>query len=230
MNKQIKMVVFDMAGTTVNEDNVVYKTLRKAINEAGFNFSLDEVLIQGAGKEKKHAIRSVLSVYSGITNEVLTEQIYSSFIEQLTDAYVSAPIAPQPDANALLNALKERDILTVLNTGYDRKTAQLIIDKMGWTSGVNFDILVTASDVGKNRPDPDMILLAMEQLGITESAAVIKVGDSIIDIEEGKNAGCGLTVGITTGAHTAEQLASANPDLVIDNLLELLPLIAQHQA
>jgi len=36
----IEMVVFDMAGTTVDEDNVVYKTLQKAINESGFNFSM----------------------------------------------------------------------------------------------------------------------------------------------------------------------------------------------
>ncbi len=36
----IRLVVFDMAGTTVNEDNVVYKTLQRAINEFGFNFSL----------------------------------------------------------------------------------------------------------------------------------------------------------------------------------------------
>ena len=28
----IKLVVFDMAGTTINEDNVVYKTLQKAVN------------------------------------------------------------------------------------------------------------------------------------------------------------------------------------------------------
>ena len=46
----IKMVVFDMAGTTVNENNVVYKTLQKAINEAGYNFTLEKVLAEGAGK------------------------------------------------------------------------------------------------------------------------------------------------------------------------------------
>jgi len=52
MSNKIKMVVFDMAGTTVNEDNMVYKTLRTAINEAGFDFTLDQVLEQGAGNEK----------------------------------------------------------------------------------------------------------------------------------------------------------------------------------
>ena len=35
INKEIQMVVFDMAGTTVDEQNVVYKTLHKALNDYG---------------------------------------------------------------------------------------------------------------------------------------------------------------------------------------------------
>jgi len=93
MEKEIKMVVFDMAGTTVNENNVVYKTLRKAINEAGHNFSLDEVLAEGAGKEKKQAIRAVLKTYGNVENEELTEEIYSNFISQLTAAYAIEEIS-----------------------------------------------------------------------------------------------------------------------------------------
>ena len=58
MESKIKMVVFDMAGTTVNEDNIVYKALRNAINSVGgFDLSLEEVLEHGAGKEKLEAIK-----------------------------------------------------------------------------------------------------------------------------------------------------------------------------
>ncbi|RYY37415.1 MAG: HAD family hydrolase, partial [Sphingobacteriaceae bacterium] len=60
------------------------------------------------------------------------------------------------------------------------------------------------------------------------TSEVIKVGDSIIDIEEGQNAGCALSIGITTGAHTPAQLQSANPDYIIDNLMELLPIIDRY--
>ena len=72
-----------------------------------------------------------------------------------------------------------------------------------------------------------MILLAMQRFGITNGAEVAKVGDSIIDIEEGMNANCSLVIGITTGAHTKEQLESANPNYVINNLMELLPLLGE---
>jgi len=214
-----------MAGTTINEDNLVYKTLRNTINEAGFSFTLTQVLAEGAGKEKKQAIRAVLAVYAGVADEPLTDTIYQHFITQLTEAYAKENIFAQPNAVELFASLKERNVLRILNTGYDRKTANAILHKIGWREGVEYDALVTASDVPRNRPEPDMILHAMQQFHITDGSEVVKVGDSTIDIEEGKNAGCGLSIGITTGAHTKAQLETAHPDQIIDNLMELLPLL-----
>jgi phosphonatase-like hydrolase len=220
------MVVFDMAGTTVNENMIVYTTLRKSINEAGFNFTMEEVLAEGAGKEKMDAIRSILRVYANQEDANLTENIYQHFIVSLQKAYDTEEILPQDNAEDLFRTLRQKDILIVLNTGYNEKTAKQLITKLGWKKGEEFDSLVTATDVQHSRPHPDMIWLAMRQFGITDALEVAKVGDSIIDIEEGANAGCGLKIGITTGAHKREHLSSANPDQIIDNLLELLPLIS----
>ena len=225
----IKMTVFDMAGTTVNEDNVVYKTLRKAINEAGFEFTLDQVLAEGAGKEKLQAIKSVLSVYRGIEEESLASSIFQNFLKQLETAYDTMEILPQNNAADLFTELKKRGIIVVLNTGYNLQTAHSLISKLGWIIGDQIDAVVTASDVSNNRPKPDMIILAMKQFDITDPQEVLKVGDSTIDIEEGRNAGCRFNIGITTGAHTKEQLETVNPDFILDNLLELLPILDNAQ-
>ena len=219
------MVVFDMAGTTVNENNVVYKTLQKAINEKGFDFSLNQVLQEGAGKEKLQAIKSVLSVYGDINDEVLANSIFQNFIKLLESAYDTMEILQQDNTAEVFAELKKNGILVVLNTGYNSQTANSLINKLGWVKGEHFNGLVTASDVKNNRPQPDMILLAMHQFDITDAQQVIKVGDSTIDIEEGRNAGCKFNIGITTGAHTKEQLVLANPDFILDNLLELLPIV-----
>jgi len=219
------MVVFDMAGTTVNENNVVYKTLQKAINEKGFDFSLNQVLQEGAGKEKLQAIKSVLSVYGDINDEVLANSIFQNFIKLLESAYDTMEILQQDNTAEVFAELKKNGILVVLNTGYNSQTANSLINKLGWVKGEHFNGLVTASDVKNNRPQPDMILLAMNQFDITDAQQVIKVGDSAIDIEEGRNAGCKFNIGITTGAHTKEQLVLANPDFILDNLLELLPIV-----
>jgi phosphonatase-like hydrolase len=221
----INLVVFDMAGTTVNEDNVVYKTLQQAINKKGYHFSLDQVLAEGAGREKSEAIKSILDVFEGINDKDLVENIYEDFITLLAKAYEDIQVFPQPNAEQLFRLLRERNIRIVLNTGYDAETAESLITKLGWKKGIEFDSLISSSDVEKNRPDPEMIDLAMDIYGIQDPKKVIKVGDSIIDIEEGQNAGCGLNIGITTGAHSYQQLRSANPDYIIHDLLELVPII-----
>jgi phosphonatase-like hydrolase len=219
------MVVFDMAGTTVDENNVVYKTLQKAINENGFNVSLDQVLTAGAGKEKSQAIKSILKEYGQIDDNKLADEIYQHFIILLNEAYRYLDVIPQPNAVELFQILKQKNVLVILNTGYNSETAYSLLDKLGWSKGVEFDGLVTANDVKNNRPDPDMILLAMEKFGIQDASEVIKVGDSIIDIEEGRNAACALNIGITTGAHSFQQLQTAKPDFIISNLLELVPIL-----
>jgi phosphonatase-like hydrolase len=220
----IKMVVFDMAGTTVDEDNVVYKTLHTAINEAGVDVTFDDVLLHGAGKEKLKATKDILLAY-GVVNSEVTDNAFDYFLQHLADAYSTLPIQAQPGAAQLFTVLKKMGISVVLNTGYNRTTAELILQKIGWQIGKEIDSLVTACDVPNNRPLPDMILLAMQQFGITNAKEVVKVGDSIIDIQEGQNAGCGLSIGITTGAHDVLQLQSAKPDFIINDLMALLPLI-----
>ncbi|MDI3321232.1 HAD-IA family hydrolase [Pinibacter soli] len=221
----IRMVVFDMAGTTVNEDNIVYKTLQKAISEKGYDFSLDKVLAQGAGKEKLEAIKSILAAYAQNHDEILAGEIYGRFMVMLEEAYGTHKVFPQQNADQLFQSLREKNILVVLNTGYSNETAVSLIEKIGWKEGEDFDGLITATDVQNNRPNPDMILLAMQKFNIADAEEVVKVGDSIIDIEEGRNAGCSMNIGITTGAHTYDQLLTANPDYIIDDLLDLLPIL-----
>lgn len=224
MANKIKMVVFDMAGTTVNEENVVYKTLQSAINQAGYQVTLNDVLAVGAGMEKLQAIKSILHTYAGVNDDAIAESIFQKFATQLDDAYSTYNILPQPNALATFKALKAKGIFVVLNTGYSSHVAQTILNKLHWQAGFEYDSLITASDVKGGRPAPDMINLAAQMYNIN-TAEIVKVGDSVIDIQEGKNAGCALSIGITTGAHTVEQLQSAHPNHIINNLLELLPLV-----
>lgn len=130
-----------------------------------------------------------------------------------------------PGAEAVFKQLRQNEILVVLNTGYHATIAKLLLDKLNWKVGEEIDLLVTASDVNKGRPSPDMILLAMEKLHIINPNSVVKVGDSIVDIMEGKNAGCGINIGVTTGAQNEEMLLMAAPDFVIHGLDEILPIV-----
>jgi len=220
---QTSMVVFDMAGTTVDENNVVYKTLHAAIVNAGIPVALDDVLLHGAGKEKLQAIKDVLASQHHETAHA--QEIYNYFIIALENAYQNLEVTPCSNAETVFALLKKQEIKVVLNTGYNRATATGLLSKLSWIEGEDIDLLVTASDVSNNRPAPDMIDYAIKHFAITDPTTVVKVGDSAIDIEEGKNAGCGKTFGVTTGAQTREQIQVAGPTAVVDDLLEILDKI-----
>ena len=220
--KNIKLAVFDMAGTTVNEDNVVYKTVQRALDQGGFQVSLETVLELGAGKEKYKAIEDILGEETKeVVSKEKTEEIYQSFKILLAEAYDQLEVAPYNGVEELFGILRSNQVKVVLNTGYDYRTAKTLVDKLGWEIGKEIDALITADDVELGRPSSEMIDKAMEQFGIESPDQVLKAGDSVIDIEEGKNAHCGMTIGVLTGAHTREQLVKANPTLILESLEEL---------
>jgi phosphonatase-like hydrolase len=222
MIKKIELVVFDMAGTTVDEDNVVYKTVQKLINDEGYSVTLTEVLQYAAGKEKHQAIRDVLKECTTLISvDAIADKVFSNFKTALEMAYNSLEIKTFEGTEQLFKDLRSSNIKVVLNTGYDRKTANILLNKLGWIVGETIDGLVTANDVVNGRPEGDMILLAMKNTGVLDAEKVMKVGDSAIDIEEGKNANCGITVGVLSGAQTREQIQKANPSLIMDNIMEL---------
>jgi len=217
--KKIQLAVFDMAGTTVNEDNVVYKTVRAALAKHGVDVSLETVLTFGAGKEKFKAISDILTESNN--SSVDANVVFENFKEMLAEAYANLDVTTYDGVEELFKILKSKEVKVVLNTGYDQKTAQSLLNKLGWVPGNQIDAVITADDVVKGRPSSEMIDKAMEMFGITESENVLKAGDSAIDIEEGKNANCGWTVGVLTGAQSREQLETAEPSMILDSLADL---------
>jgi phosphonatase-like hydrolase len=216
----LRLFVFDMAGTTVDEGNVVYKILLATLREAGYELELPLVLRVGAGKEKRRAIRDLLEHLGRGTEH--TDTYYRRFREKLAGAYTDLDVRPFAGAADLIRRLRAGGVAVGLNTGYDRTTAEGLLQKMDWTEGRHYDHLVTADDVSVGRPAPDMIHRLMELADVRVPDFVAKAGDSAIDIEEGRRAGCGLTVGVTTGAQSRPQLVRAGADLVVDDLAHLM--------
>jgi phosphonoacetaldehyde hydrolase len=74
-------------------------------------------------------------------------------------------------------------------TGYFREAADLCLE-LAKKQGYEPDANVCGDDVPVGRPAPWMVYRVMEKLGTCPPATVVKLGDTVIDIEEGLNAGC----------------------------------------
>jgi phosphonatase-like hydrolase len=215
----IEMAIFDMAGTTVDEDLVVYKTLYQILRRRNYEFNFEEVMYISAGKEKKMAIDEL---FDGIeVDELVKKSIYDEFSKELNQLYQNMIVKEQKGASEIFAYLRNKNIKVILNTGYDRLTAEKLLESLGWKIGETIDDLITSDDVKRGRPNPDMILLAQRKHGIQNPFMIAKIGDTTYDVEEGIYAGCIYNFAVLTGAHSMEILEKAMPYAILNDLTEL---------
>ena len=81
------------------------------------------------------------------------------------------------------------------------------------------DDFISSDDVKMGRPAPYMIHRLMERHDIMDVKNVAKVGDTRNDVLEGKNAGCGITIAVQTGAGTTKDFLEA--DMIVDKITNI---------
>ncbi|XJZ26901.1 pyrophosphatase PpaX [Bacillota bacterium Lsc_1132] len=86
-----------------------------------------------------------------------------------------------------------------------------------------FDVVVALDHVTKAKPDPEPVLKALDLLASHPTEAIM-VGDNYHDILAGKNAGT-KTAGVAWSAKGREYLAQFEPDYMLDNMADLLPIL-----
>ncbi len=223
---QVSLIVFDMAGTTVTDKGAVAQAFVQAFKD--LDYTVEEAEVNPLmGYKKTEAIHIILERL-GVTNITPehTADIHARFVNHMLAYYRSSPdIKPLPGTEAVLQNLKARGIQIGLDTGFSKDIADVIIDRLGWKANGLIDYVVASDEVPEGRPYPYMIRKMMEAAGITDPLQVIKVGDTEVDINEGKNAGCLYSIGVTTGSFTREELMPFGPSHIIDNLQELLPIL-----
>lgn len=221
----IQLVIFDMAGTVFDENNRVYKTIHEICVEQDMDVSLEQVLQTAGGKEKKAAFRDLLSTYSEHSSiDEMVEMMYETFLTRLMQNYEENEVELFSAVRPCIEWLREKGISIALTTGYVRSVAQLLISQTGLKPAIDFDLLVTAEDVENGRPHPDMIYLICDRMGIAPKRTV-KIGDTQIDVLEGKNARVGISAAVTTGAQDRTFLEQVAPDAILNSLAELPTLI-----
>jgi len=189
---KIALCVFDMAGTTVQDtDHAVALRLCEALAAAGVKIER-EAVNPVMGIPKPVAIASLLEAARGGTPRLEeVEAIHHDFQERIVKHYQTAPhVAEMPGASALFRELAGLGVAVGLDTGFDSRTKDAIIKRLGWEGLL--DASIASDEVAHGRPHPDMIDELMRRTGVSEVSRVAKVGDSVSDLEQGVAAGCGL--------------------------------------
>jgi phosphonatase-like hydrolase len=221
----IDLVIFDMAGTTVNDRDGVNRCLRAALDHAGLAVT-PEAVNQVMGIPKPEALRQLIERYQRPELLVQIETIHDDFVARMIDFYRTDPSVHEiAGAGETFRRLHDAGIKVALDTGFTRDIVEVVLARLGWNDSELLDTTVTSDEVKRGRPHADMVEKAMRDLGITDPRRVAKVGDTPSDLQEGAAAGCGLVIGVSGGSHTAEQLKPFSPTHLIGTVAELPALL-----
>ncbi len=231
-SKPIELIIFDIAGTTVEDKGEIAKAFQSALNEFGYQVPVTKINPL-MGYKKTEAIKRMLTEFEPDENkitEAYIKQIHNCFLELMINHYSTVTdITPLPHVEEVFALLKEKQIKIGLDTGFSKEITDTIIDRLGWIKDKKVDMVISSNEVKAGRPFPYMIEEIMRKTNVTDSKKVIKVGDTEVDVFEGKNAGCLYSIAITTGAFTREELAVYEPSFIIDDLKELVSIIENIQ-
>jgi phosphonatase-like hydrolase len=208
------LVIFDMAGTTVEDRGQVPAAFAAALAAHDIALSGDDIM-RVRGASKRQAIRSLVPP----SHAGRVDAIYATFKEDLTRRY-RAGVRGVPGAQRLFGDLRAAGARIALTTGFDRDIAMLLLASLGWTRTA-IDAVICGDDVNNGRPAPDMILMAMQLTGIHDAAAVANVGDTTLDLESAARAGVKWNIGVLTGAHGRAELLSAPHTHIVPSVADI---------
>jgi len=223
--QEIKLIVFDLAGTVIEDAGQVPAAFTAALRNHEIEITSGSIR-EMRGASKREVIQRFVERRLGDSKaDVLarTEEIYNSFRSTLAGMYEKDGVREIAGATEVFTWLQKRGVRVALNTGFDRTITDLLVNSMPWDGGL-INAVVCGDDVPQGRPAPYLIFRAMEMSGVTSVHQVTTVGDTVLDLQAGQNAGVRYNIGVLSGAHTKEQL-EREPHTHLISSVAMLPVM-----
>jgi phosphoglycolate phosphatase len=213
IEKRIKGFIFDLDGTLIDSFQAIYLGFRHAYEKMGKQpLTYDEVK-RVVGYGLNHTFRELLG------EERVPEAL--RFFRQRYEEIFRENTVLLPDARDVIQKLYGRDIRLAIATNKLGRFSREIMRHFGLEEC--FLANLGDQDVAKNKPHPEMVLLALDKMKLAREEAAF-IGDSLVDIETGRNAGVPV-FSVPTGVTPIEDLEKARPARILNGLADLLGIV-----
>lgn len=204
---KIEAVIFDWAGTTVDYGCFApLEVFMKIFQKRGVEITAEEAR-KPMGLLKIDHVRALTEmpriadewkrVFGQLPTEADIHEMYEEF-EEILFSILPSYATPIDGVKEVIASLRERGIKIGSTTGYTREMMDIVAREAA-LQGYKPDFLVTPDDVPAGRPYPWMCYKNAMELGVYPMNHMIKVGDTVSDMKEGRNAGM-WTVGVILGS------------------------------
>ncbi|MFC9581831.1 phosphonatase-like hydrolase [Streptomyces yangpuensis] len=222
-----RLVVLDMAGTTVADGGLVERAFERAAERLGVRPGTADhaeklrYVLATMGESKISVFRHLFGT------EELARRANSAFEEAYGELVDGGHVTEVPGARTAIEELRADGRTVVLTTGFARVTQDAVLDALGWKDLADLT-LCPADAGGRGRPHPDMVLTAFLRTGaVADVRDIVVVGDTAYDMLSGRRAGAGTVAGVLTGAHDRATLTRHGATHVLGSVTELPRLLAE---
>lgn len=207
MDRTINNLIFDWDGTLVDSAHLGLIAFEKTFDELGVGFAHD--VYEATYSPNWYCTYEAL----GLSKELW------EVADELWIQHYGAQCAPLIDGvgETLLSLRSKGYQLGIVTSGsrsrVDREVQQCVLKD-------SFAVIVCNEDIANKKPHPEGLLRAMEGMNVDASQCAY-VGDAPEDIEMGRR-GNVMTIGVRSAYPSSARLLTANPDLYLDRLAELV--------
>jgi HAD superfamily hydrolase (TIGR01549 family) len=200
-------ILFDVDGTLVDTNYLHTVAWWRAFQEIGEDVPMSRI----------HPL-------IGMGSDQLVERLIGRESEDASDAHsrhyepFKEDIKAFPRAGELVKEADRRGARCVLATSSSEKDIPVLCDAVGADEAV--DYVVSKSDVGSSKPEPDIFEVALEKLDLDPDRTLV-VGDTVWDLDAAGKLGLEV-VCVLTGGHQREELEQRGALAVYEDVAELL--------
>ncbi len=213
----VRALIFDLDGTLIDSKLDLALAVNAALEELGRGPLPHDTIFSYVGNWAANLIAHALG--EAATQEECLRGL--EFFIKYYSAHKLDNTVLYPGVRETLDALKGMPMAVYTNKPV--RVSRSIIQELGLA--VHFRSVYGGNSFERKKPDPMGVELILREFGAAPAQAMF-VGDSEIDVQTARNAGtwvCGVTYGF--GSH---RLAEYPPDLLVDNLTELLPHLSSN--
>ncbi|PTO38930.1 HAD family hydrolase [Enterococcus mundtii] len=170
---KVNAVIFDMDGLLFDTEIVYYEASQTVADRMGFPYDKD-LYLRFLGVSDEEVWANYHTIFASFGRETVQKFIDDSYQETL-DRFALGQVELKPGVLEFLNFLEEKDIPKVVASSNQRHVIELLLEKNNLRH--RFDTIVSAENVKRAKPDPEIFLHAHAFLG-TEKAETLILEDS----------------------------------------------------
>jgi beta-phosphoglucomutase len=212
-DRRFDALVFDVDGVLCDSEPFIADAAAEALRRRyGITVARDDFLpFVGTGEDR---FISGAAALHGVTVDLAIDKplTYEVYLELIPGA-----LQPIPGVREFIAAARARGLRTALATSADRRKLEGNLAAIG-VRETSFDVVLTAEDVTRTKPDPETFLVAAARLGMPPERCLV-VEDARNGVLAGRAAGSAV-LGITS-SQPADVLLAAGALAVAPDFTEL---------